>query len=84
MVITRQVAIPILANVTVALVTSRIRGIPTEVPVGQGEGLDHDSVVNCDNLVTISKTGLLRFRGRLGASKIRQMNAALRIALELD
>ncbi len=83
-IVTRQVAIPSLANVCVALVTSTIRGVPTEVPVGKEHGLDHESVVNCDNLVTIRKGRLVRYRGTLGPREIRRVNHGLRIALELD
>jgi len=83
-IVTRQVAIPLLANVAVVLVTSTIRGIPPEVPVGVRHGLDHDSVVNCDNIVTVRKARLLRYRGRLASTELVRLNHALRIALELD
>ena len=84
MIVTRSSAIPLLANVTVALVTSRRRGIPTEVSVGTGNDLDEDSVVNCDNLLTVGKRGLERYRGRLGPGELRRLDDALRIALGLD
>lgn len=77
-------AIPALTNVTIALVTSTVRGLRTEVPVGPAEGLDHDCVVNCDNLLTIPKTALAGHRGRLSAERIERLNASLRTALELD
>lgn len=83
-VITRDRAIPYLRSVCVALVTSTIRGILTEVPVGRNHGLAQDSVVNCDNLFTISKTRLGPRRGRLGPEEIWHLNDALRIALGLD
>ncbi|MCY7304162.1 MAG: type II toxin-antitoxin system PemK/MazF family toxin [Thermoleophilia bacterium] len=83
-VITRDVAIPVLANVTVALVTSRVRGFVAEVPVGAAEGLDRDCVVNCHDLSTIPKRTLTRQRGRLGPEARRHLDDALRIALDLD
>ena len=83
-VITRNVAIPILANVTVAMVTSRVRGFVAEVPVGSAEGLDRDCVVNCHDLSTIPKRTLARQRGRLGPGARRHLDDALRIALDLD
>ena len=52
---TRDTAIPFLANVCVAEITTTARGLPTEVAVGERQGLAHDSVVNCDNLNTVSK-----------------------------
>lgn len=36
-----------------APVTSTIRGLSTEVPVGRINGLDHDSVISCDNITTV-------------------------------
>ena len=83
-VITRDVAIPILANVTVAMVTSRARGFVAEVQVGSAEGLDRDCAVNCDDLSTIPKRTLTRQRGRLGPGARRHLDDALRIALDLD
>jgi mRNA interferase MazF len=83
-VVTRDSAIPVLRNVCVAVVTSTIRGAPTEVPVGRGEGLNRDSVVNCDDLVTTSKSVLGRRRGSLGPEATRRLDNALRIALGLD
>lgn len=81
---TRDVAIPVLSNVTVALVTRTVRGIRTEVALGSREGLNADCVVSCDNLVTIPKRALGRRRGALGPDKVRLFNDALRVALELD
>jgi mRNA interferase MazF len=83
-IVTRQVAIPFLANVTVASITTRIRGLPTEVQLDRDQGLDDDSVVNCDNLFTVSKAAIGRVRGRLGPKQTHQLGIALSIALELD
>lgn len=83
-IVTRQVAIPFLANVTVASITTRIRGLPTEVRLDRDQGLDDDSVVNCDNLFTVSKVRIGRVRGRLGPQQTHQLRIALAIALELD
>ncbi len=83
-VVTRDVAIPLLRRVTVAPITRRVRGIDTEVPVGRSEGLPTDSVVNCDNLETIAQRSLDRRLGTLGPERRRQLDHALRIALELD
>jgi mRNA interferase MazF len=44
--------------VTVAPITSSIRGLSTEVPVGSANGLDHESVVSCDNIVTVPTSAL--------------------------
>lgn len=81
---TRQVAIPFLANVTVALVTTRIRGLPTEVRLDREHGLTHESAANCDNLVTLSKRAVAGVRGALGPDQVRALDGALRVALGLD
>ena len=83
-IITRDVAIPVLANVTVAAVTSTIRGLPTEVPLGREHGLSEDCVVNCDNLFTVSKRALGARRGELDPAALERLRGALRIALDVD
>jgi len=82
--VTRSVAIPVLANVTVASVTSTVRGLPTEVTVGREHGLEHESVVNCDNLATLPKDALRTRRGALDPQSLHRLRHALRIALDLD
>lgn len=84
MIVTRDRTIPVLRNVTVVAITSTIRGLPTEVPVGRDEGLSRESVVNCDNLFTLPKDGLGRYRGSLGPEATRRLDHALRMALGLD
>jgi mRNA interferase MazF len=83
-VVTRPSAMPHLANVTVVLVTTRVRGLPTEVELDVAHGLIEGSVANCDNVLTIPKTALLRHRGTLGPAELRALDDALRIALALD
>lgn len=84
MIVTRDSAIPVLSQVVVALVTSRIRDLPTEVPVGREHGLARESVVNCDNLFTVPKQALGTRRGLLDPPALRALREALVIALELD
>ena len=83
-VLTRDRAIPVLANVTVAAVTGTIRGLPTEVPLGREHGLARECVVNCDNLFTIPKQAVGRRRGQLDRESVTRMRAALMIALDLE
>jgi len=83
-ILSRDRAIPILSNVTVAAVTGTIRGLPTEIPLGPAHGLARECVVNCDNLFTIPKSSLAERRGDLDAEALQGLAAALRIALDLD
>jgi mRNA interferase MazF len=78
LVVSRNEAIPALNNVVVAPVTSTIRNIPTCVPVGPDEGIDHDSVVTFDNIATVPKRLLTTRLGRLGPSGRNVMCSALR------
>lgn len=84
LVVTRQVAIPVLSSVTVAPITSTVRGIASEVPLSSEHGLSHPSVANCDNLLTLSKSRLAKRRGSLSFEDAARLDEALRFALQLD
>jgi mRNA interferase MazF len=58
LILTRSSALPRLSWVTVAPITSTIRGLTSEVPVGPRNGLDHEGVVSCDNIVTVRRQAL--------------------------
>jgi mRNA interferase MazF len=83
-IVSRDTLIPLLTAVTIAGITSTIRGLPTEVPVGPQHGLDRDCVVNCNDLATLPKAWLGRHRGRLGPGELARLDDALRVALALD
>jgi mRNA interferase MazF len=84
LVVTRQVAIPVLSSVTVALITSTIRGIASEVSLNSAHGLSHASAANCDNLLTLSKSRLAQRLGSLSFEDVARLDDALRFALQLD
>jgi mRNA interferase MazF len=84
LVLTRAVAIPHLRWVTVAPITTRIRGIAVEVAVGPSNGLDHDCVVNLDNVLTIAVGDLGREIGRLLPEQEAALTNAIRAAFDLD
>ena len=73
----RQEVIDLLHSVIVAPVTSTIRGIPSEVTVGISEGLKHGSVVNLDRVLTVERSRLSGYIGRLDGEKMRQVCRAL-------
>lgn len=60
---TRRSRLHLLSWVTVAPITSTIRGLTSEVPVGARNGLDHDCVVSCDNITTVRPDAV---RGNIG------------------
>jgi mRNA interferase MazF len=84
LIVTRQVAIPVLSAITAAMITSTIRGISSEVRLGEEHGLAHTSVANCDNLFTIAKSRLAARRGSLPIEDVDRLDDALRFALQLD
>jgi mRNA interferase MazF len=83
-IVTRPTAIPHLTNVTVVLITTRVRGLPTEVELGVAHGLVEGSVANCDNVLTVPKAAVAGLRGALGPAEMRALDEALRMALALD
>jgi mRNA interferase MazF len=84
LVLTRETVRPYLTNVTVAPITSTIRGLSTEVPVGTANGLDHDSVVSLDNIQTIPARHLGRQVGLLLIAQEEALSRAIRAAFDLD
>lgn len=84
LVLTRELVRPHLTRVTVAPITSTIRGLSTEVPVGPANGLDHDSVISCDNIVTVPATALGRQLGYLLPVQELALTAAIHAAFDLD
>jgi mRNA interferase MazF len=83
-IVTRDLAIPILPSVVGVLVTSVAHGSPAEVPLGPPEGLDRECVANADNIFTVPKRELGSPRGRLGPAALAALDEALRVALALD
>ena len=77
LIVSRDDVIPVLNNVVVAPVTSTVRDIPTCVPVGADEGIDHESVATFDNLVAVPKSVLTTRLGALGLGGKRQICDAL-------
>ena len=84
LILTREVVRPHLSRVTVAPITSTIRGLSTEVPVGPANGLRHAGVVSCDNIVTVPVSALGRRVGFLLAEQEAALTDAIRAGFDLD
>ena len=84
LVLTRQGIIDHLQNVTVAPITTTVRGIPTEVVLGVEHGLKRPSAVNLDNLATVPKAGLRAFVGAVPPEVMAEVREALLFALGFD
>ncbi len=84
LVLTRDSAVSYLSTVTVAPITSTIRGVPSEVVLGVDDGMRAPCAVNLHNVVTISKDRLGRRVARLTSPRMNAICAALRFSLGCD
>lgn len=84
LVLTRQQILGHLETVTVAPITTRVRGIPTEVLVGPECGLKARSAINFDHLATVPKAGLRHFVGTVPPAVLDESRGALLFALGFD
>lgn len=83
-ILTRDSAIPYLTSVTIAPITTTIRGIPSEVVLSEADGLLTECAVNCDNLQTVSKSRLGGYITHLAPERLRELHEAIRFALGFD
>src|SRR5256884_3618138 len=81
--LSRNEAYAVRQLVIVAPITTRVRRIPTEVPLGPEESLPKACVVNLDTITTIPKHTLTEPIGPLPPGKLAAVERALRFALEL-
>jgi mRNA interferase MazF len=84
LVLTREIVRPHMSTVTVVPITSTIRGLSTEVPVGVANGLDQPSVLACDHVTTIPKEALGTRIGLLLDDQEPALSAAIVAAFDLD
>jgi mRNA interferase MazF len=84
LVLTRELVRPHLTSVTVAPITSTIRGLSTELPVGRANGLDHECVVHCDSVVTVPVSALGRQVGLLLPEQEADLARAITLAFDLE
>ena len=83
-ILTRDSAIPVLNSVTVAPVTSTVRGIPTEVELTESDGMPTTCAANFDNIQTVPKRNLGNRITRLSQAKLAAAARAISFALGLE
>ncbi len=83
-VLTRDSAIGYLSTVTVAPITSTIRGVPSEVILSEDDGMKAACVVNLHNAITISQNKLGKRVTQLGPLRMSEICAALQFSLGCD
>lgn len=81
LVLTRSEVIDLLDTVMVAPITSTIRGAPSEVIVGESEGLKKRSAVNLDHVQTVEQRRLGQYLGTVAPSTMNKVCRALSIAV---
>lgn len=83
-ILTRTSAIGFLHSVTIAPITSTIRGIPTEVVLTPMEGFANDSAINLDNIQTVPKAKIKAYVTHLSPAKLQALHRAIGFALGFD
>jgi len=83
-VLTRTSALGYLSTVTVAPITSAIRGVPSEVVLNEQDGMKSSCAINLHNVVTVSQDRLGKRVSQLGSLRMSQICAALRFSLGCD
>jgi mRNA interferase MazF len=84
LILTRELVRPHMTAVTIAPITTTIRGLSTEVPVDGANGLAGPSVISCDNITTIPKSAIGEQIGVLLDRQEETLGAAIRAAFDLD
>ena len=79
-ILTRQAAIPPLRSILIVPATRTVRGIPTEVQLGRGDGMPEDCALSFDNVTTVPKALLTERITRLNPAKLGELCAALKVA----
>lgn len=84
LILTRELVRPHLRTVTVAPITTTVRGLSTEVGVDAANGLTEPSVVSCDNITTIPTDVVGEQIGVLLDSQEPALSDAIMAAFDLD
>ncbi len=81
--LSRDEAYLIRESITIAPVTTRRRGLFTEVPLSAKDGMPRECVVNLDSMATIEKVSLIDRICELSPEKMNQVHGAIQFALDL-
>lgn len=80
-VLTAESAIDYLTRITVAPITSTIRGVPSEVQLTEADGMKRPCAINLHNVVTVPKAHLGRCVASLSPERLEEICSALGFAL---
>ena len=83
-ILTRQNVLEYLNKVTVAEVTTKGKGYPTEVFIDQKANLSKASFVQTDNIHTVPKQLLVKYIGTVNPETLKEVSRKVILALELE
>ena len=83
-ILTRQNVLGFVNKVTVAAITTRGKGYPTEIDIGQKANLPRHSFVQADNLHTVPRERFEKYMGTLDHDTVREVSRKVVLALELE
>jgi mRNA interferase MazF len=84
LILSRPSLLGVLRTATVVAITSTLRDSPTEVELGEAEGLKRRSSANLANIFTVPQRELRRYVGSVGPEKMRHICRALLVACGCD
>jgi mRNA interferase MazF len=82
--LSRNEAYSVRSLVIVAPVTTRIRHIASEVPLGIADGMPQDCVATLDTITTIPRDCLRSRLAALSTKKLKEIETATHFALGMD
>jgi mRNA interferase MazF len=82
--LSRNQAYRVRRSVTLALVTTTVRGIPVEVPLGPDDGMPRACAVNCDEVHTVALSLIANRITAVSAAKMQAVADAIRFALDVE
>jgi len=83
LILTRSAAVGVRNQVVVAQITTTLHRLPCEVELTPADGMPKACVVNCDVLLTVAKARLISRISKLKPSKMDEVHAALKFAMEI-
>jgi len=83
-ILTRDSALAYLSAVTIAPITSTVRGVPSEVRLDGDDGMKAPCAVNLHNVITVSQRRLGKRVAQLSRERMKEICAAVRFALGCD
>lgn len=83
-IVTRQNVLRYVNKVIVVGITTKGKGYPTEIDIGQKANLPKHSFIQADNLHTIPKEKFDKYVGTLDRDVMRDVSRKIVLALELE